>query len=84
MKIPLLLLALAAGYAVLALSNKQERPLDMLGRLVGGLILIVSFIGLLCVAACSLACHWGRCPISGAVRCSMGAQSPAEPAAEKK
>ncbi len=56
-KVPLLLLALAAGYGVLVLANKQERPLDRLGRLVGGIVLVVSFVGLLCVAVCSIMCR---------------------------
>ena len=62
----LLLLALASGYAVLTLSNKQERPLDLLGRIIGGTILIVSVVGLLCTAVCgirtAMACHSGGCP----------------------
>lgn len=53
-KVPLLLIALAAGYTVLTMSQGQKRPLDVLGRIVGGLILVVSFVGLLCVAACAL------------------------------
>ena len=68
-----LLIALAAGYAVLALSNKQERPLDALGRLIGGLILIVSFIGLICVAVCSIRCHWAACHGGSAMSCPYSA-----------
>ena len=66
-KVPLLLLALAAGYAVLVLSQRQERPLDVLGRFLGALILVVSFVGLLCVAWCSL----GHCR-KNAEMCSYG------------
>jgi hypothetical protein len=58
-KVSLLLLALAAGYAVLVVSNKQERPLDVLGRIIGGLILGISFVGLLCVGFCSMRCRTG-------------------------
>jgi hypothetical protein len=35
-KVSLLLLSLAAGYATLALSNKQERPLTRWAGLLGG------------------------------------------------
>lgn len=53
-KVPLLLMALAAGYAVLVLSQGQKRPLDALGRFIGAVILLVSFVGLLCVAWCGI------------------------------
>jgi hypothetical protein len=49
-KVPLLLLCLAAGYGVLALSNRQERPLDKLGRWIGGLVLLLSLAGLIVAA----------------------------------
>lgn len=64
----LLLLCLAAGYGVLVLSQYQTRPLDVIGRIIGGLVLIVSFIGLLCVAVCSFRCgsrNAGMCPYYG-------------------
>ncbi len=58
-KVSALLLCLAAGYGTLVLSNKQERPLDVLGRLIGAVILLVSFVGLLCTAVCSWKCRYG-------------------------
>jgi hypothetical protein len=68
MNVTLLLLALAAGYAVLVVSNKQEKPLDTLGRIIGGLILIVSFAGLLFSAICLA--RYG-CPYGSASSCPM-------------
>lgn len=83
LNIAILLLSLAAGYGVLALSNKQERPLDGLGRFIGGLILLVSLGGLIGAAVCKAACHFGRCN-HGAATCGMKtmtcpiSQAPAE------
>ena len=59
-KVAMLLLTLAAGYGVMVLSQGQKRPLDVLGRFIGGLILIVSFVGLVCVAACGVHCMMER------------------------
>ena len=71
-KVSLLLMALAAGYAVLVLANKQGRPLDVLGRILGALILLVSSIGLVCMAACSLKCKMGSCGPKSAAMCDSG------------
>jgi hypothetical protein len=69
--VPLLLIALGVGYWVLTLSRKEEAPLDKLGRFAGGLMMLVSFLGLLCAAICAL---WlgiscmrssGMCPFGG-------------------
>jgi hypothetical protein len=60
-RVALILLALAVGYGVLVLSQNQIKPLDVLGRFIGGLILIVSFVGLLCIAACAIKCSWASC-----------------------
>jgi hypothetical protein len=73
-KVSMLLLALAAGYAVLVLANKQERPLDVLGRILGGLILVVSFVGLLCVAICRIGCRMGACHKMDSSACSVEAR----------
>lgn len=73
-KVSLLLMALAAGYAVLVLANKQERPLDVLGRILGGLILVVSFVGLLCVAVCKIGCRMGSCHKTDPSACSVEAR----------
>jgi len=50
-KVPLMLLALAVGYWVLTLSEKQKKPMDLVGRLIGGLIVLVALLGLICSAA---------------------------------
>ncbi len=60
-KVPLLLLALAAGYAVLVISNKQERPLDVLGRVIGGLVLLGAVAGLVCAGICAMKCAKMSC-----------------------
>lgn len=89
-KIAFLLLTMAVGYGVLVLSQKQTRPLDVLGRIVGGIILVVSFVGLLCTAWCGSK-RWcnksAMCDYSGGKKvCPMslqqmdGNQPPAEPA----
>ena len=70
-KVALLLLALAAGYAVLALSQRQERPLDVLGRLTGGLILLVTVAGLVGMTICGIGCKMGRCGKNDTASCSM-------------
>ena len=67
----LLLLSLAAGYGVTVLSKSQSRPLDALGRFVGGLILIVSFIGLLCTAVCGVRHMMGCMGGGSCTRCMM-------------
>ena len=82
-KIPLMLLTLAAGYGVLVLASRQERPLDKLGRLLGGLILLVSFIGSICTGWCRLSAMRGKCDIAGSKTMSCHLPSePVEPAAE--
>ena len=55
-----LLIALAVGYAVLVFARREARPLDLVGKIIGWLIIVVSFIGLLCIAASS-ACR--MCPL---------------------
>lgn len=67
-KAAVLLIALAVGYWVLTLAKKENAPLDKLGRFVGGLILAVSLIGLLCVAACGVMSMW--CGRGGGMGCS--------------
>jgi hypothetical protein len=64
---PLLILGLAAGYGVLVLANRQERPLDKLGRYVGGAVLLLSVLGLICAAVCKISHMTGRCNTPGAV-----------------
>ncbi len=65
----LLLLSAAAGYWVLERAEVHKRGLRRVGRWVGGLIIVVSILGLLCRAsACmSKGCPWTSkstfCPI---------------------
>jgi hypothetical protein len=72
----LMLLALAAGYWVLTISQSQQKPLDKLGRLVGGFILLVSIVGLVAGAICRVGCMRGTCSASR-MHCPMSASAPA-------
>jgi hypothetical protein len=77
-KVPLWLLCLAAGYGVLVVANRQERPLDKLGRLFGGLILLLSCLGLVMAAVCKIQCiRSGGCDAMGGRpgRCVFSGQS---------
>ena len=69
LKVLVLLLCLAAGYGVLVLANRQERPLDKLGRFIGGVILLVSLVGLLCTAVCGFRYWRSGCFGGGAFNC---------------
>ncbi len=74
-KVPLLLLGLASGYGVLVVANKQERPLDNLGRFVGGLVLLLSLLGLVMSAIYGIQCmRAGGCPVMGSQRCVFSGQ----------
>jgi hypothetical protein len=86
-KVPMLLVALAAGYGVLVLSQQQQRPVSGLGRFLGAVILLVSFAGLLCTAVCTVRSRWGKCH-DAAQQCGMSmkhcpvsapTEAPAEP-----
>ena len=62
---PLLLIAVAAGYAVLVMSQHQQAPLDVLGRWMGSLIMFVALTGLVCTAVFAVKCHYGgACGVS--------------------
>jgi hypothetical protein len=67
-----LLLTLALGYGVLYLAKREARLLRRLGNVIGWLMILVSFAGLICIAASRL-CR--KCPTSGskaAVMCPYG------------
>jgi len=75
-KVPILLLSLAAGYAVLALASKQNPKTAKTGRVIGWSIIVISVAGLLCAAfsgVCAMkrACKMKKamaaasCPMSG-------------------
>jgi hypothetical protein len=50
--VPVYLVTLAVGYWVLTISQSQQRPLDILGRVVGVIILVVSLLGSICTMTC--------------------------------
>lgn len=81
-----LLISLAVGYGVLILAKREAKPLNRIGKFVGWLILIVSFVGLLCLASSGLCrmcpksgCPWGG-PRSACLMPDMGMPMPADPA----
>lgn len=76
-----LLISLAAGYGVLVLSQNQPRPLDAIGRGVGGLILLVALIGLVCSAVCGMKCHRMMMGCGSKMSCPMSRFAPSQPAA---
>ncbi len=45
---PLLLVCVAVGYWVLTISQSQQKPLDLIGRILGGLIILVAIGGIVC------------------------------------
>ena len=55
-KVAPLLFTLALGYGVLVLARREGKPLNKIGKFVGWLILVVSFVGLLCIAASCMRC----------------------------
>ena len=59
-KIAPLLVAMAAGYAVLTLAVRQTRKLSLLGLILGGFILAVSAAGVGCVAGRALCARFHR------------------------
>lgn len=80
--VTLLLIAMAAGYGTLVLASKQEKPLDKLGRLVGGIVLAVSFVGLLCSAVCAIKYRCGACPYGRGVNCGYDGHEVTPPSAK--
>lgn len=51
------LIGLALGYWVLAHAEKEKAALKTIGRVIGWIIIVVSFIGPLCLAGSALVCH---------------------------
>ena len=80
-KVAQLLLALAAGYAVLALAAKQARKLSITGLVIGWFIIAVSVSGLLCIAAKRLC---SRCHGAPAAACPFMADKSACPGESAK
>ncbi len=81
---PLLLVALAAGYWVLTLSQSQGRPLDLLGRILGGLILLVSVAGLICATVFGSCRMWKKACGNPKLGCPMAAPGGDAPAMPQK
>ncbi len=67
------LVGLALGYWVLTHADKQKGTTQTIGKTVAWLIMGVSLVALLCIAACSMKCHadMGSC-YSGHGSCPMG------------
>jgi hypothetical protein len=51
------LIGLALGYWVLTHAEKEKNKLRTIGRIIGWIIIVVSFFGPLCIAGSSLFCH---------------------------
>lgn len=70
-----LLISLAVGYAVLVFAKRESKPLNLIGKIIGWLVVVVAFVGLICSAAAGL-CR--MCPSSkkacgpAAVSCPLG------------
>jgi len=78
-KIGLLLITIAVGYWVLTLAQKQPKPLNTIGRILGSLICLVSILGIVCMLACG-----GRsCKLAGS-KCGYAAKKAGCPYAASK
>lgn len=64
------LIGLALGYWVLTLAEKEKNHTKTIGRAIGWIIIVVSFIGPLCLAGSALFCR------SYGDHCSYSAQCP--------
>ncbi|HJT24450.1 MAG TPA: hypothetical protein VJ873_07720 [bacterium] len=51
------LIGLALGYWVLTHAEKEKAKLKAIGRVIGWIIIVVSFIGPLCLVGGSIYCH---------------------------
>ncbi len=71
-----LLVLLAVGYWVLTLSQTQQKPLNIVGRILGVIILLGALGGLICGAMCTVrggSCGSSMCASSGKAACGMKA-----------
>ncbi len=90
-KAALLLVTAALGYGVLVLAKMQTKPLNTLGKWVGGIILVVSALGLLCAAThgykrmCMMK-GGAMCPFTKKMACPMsgGSDAPADAGEPRK
>jgi hypothetical protein len=67
----MLLVSLAVGYGVLVLAMKQKRPVDIIGRVVAGIILIAALAGLICKASSAYCRYKSSCAPTEACDASM-------------
>ncbi len=51
------LIGLAVGYWVLTLAEKEKSTNKTIGKVIGWIIIVVSFIGPLCLAGSAIYCH---------------------------
>lgn len=60
------LIGLALGYWVLTHAEKEKKMLKTIGRIIGWIIIVVSFIGPLCLAGSAIYCrtHGDSCAYS--------------------
>ena len=89
MRTALLLIALGFGFKIFAeASSNAKKSVRRLGRVVGSIIMITSFLGTLCAITytikhegglCPTGKHWGMsgkmCPLTGKPLADMTAQS---------
>jgi hypothetical protein len=68
------LIGLAVGYWVLTLAEKEKNFNKTLGKIIGGIIIVVSLIGPLCIAG---KCMMGKCEM-GSGCCSSMSSCPME------
>jgi len=73
------LVGLAVGYWVLTLADKQTGFTKTLGKVLAGIILVVSLVGPLCLGGQAVFCHMNSscqysasCPWNGSVEGEMG------------
>lgn len=50
---PALLIAIALGYWVLTLARNQQKPLDLIGKILGTIITLGALLSLICFAVCA-------------------------------
>lgn len=59
--VPLLLITVAVGYWVLTISQSQQKPLGLIGRILGGIIILLALGSLICGAICKGTCGSPMC-----------------------
>jgi len=75
----LLLLAAAGGYWVLERADKHKGTLKRVGQVVGGAIIVVSLIGVVCTVWSIVTCGSGMYPAKSWM-CPFSSKAPTPPA----